>query len=114
MSATDFYLSKGFTPTWKTVSFNGAGTATVWTPRASTRIVLTRIVAANTNAGSMAFYYGNLAGTKIVEFRFGGSSTIDVSLDADSGTVDRTLVGNVTGGGTDGNQVTLTGFEIPT
>ena len=113
MSATNFYLEKGFTPTWKTVSFGGAGTITVWTPRTSTRIVLTQLVVASNLGGSSAFYFGNLAGDKIVQFNHAASSVISTELHADSGTMDRTLVGNVSAAGTDGVKVSAFGFELP-
>ena len=114
MSATQFYLDKGFTPTWKTVTISGAGTVTVWTPRASTRIVLTQLVMATNLVCSSAFYFGNLAGEKIVQFQHLGSSTLSAELLADSGTSDRTLVGNVSNGTGDGFKITALGFEIST
>lgn len=114
MSATQFYLNQGYTPTWKTVTFDGAGTITVWTPRSSTKIVLTQLVVASNLGGSSAFYFGNLAGTKIVQFNHAASSAVSIELLADSGTYDRTLVGNVSAAGTDGVKVTAVGFEIPT
>ena len=114
MSATDFYLNKGFTPTFKTVSFNAVGTITVWTPRTSTRIVLTELHVASINPGSTAFYYGNLAGQKIVEFHHGGSAYINAPIHADSNIMDRTLVANSVAPGTDGVKITAVGFEIPT
>ena len=113
MSATHYFLSKGYTPTFKTISFDSAGTLTLWTPSASTRIVLTGLVVASTLAGSTAFYFGNLAGTKIVEFRHGGSSTVTLELLADANIYDRTLVANSVDPGTDGVKVTAFGFEIP-
>ena len=113
MSATEFYLNQGYTPTWKTVSFNGIGTVTVWTPRTSTKIVLTQLSVATNLAGSTAFYFGNLAGDKIVQFNNAASGFVEMELLADSGTSDRTLVGNSSGMGTDGVKVTALGFEIP-
>lgn len=114
MSAEQFYLAQGYTPTFKTVSFNGAGTVTVWTPRASTKIVLTKLSVATNLAGSTAFYFGNLAGEKIVQFNNAASGFVEMSLLADSNTYDRTLVGNSSGMGTDGVKVSAFGFEIPT
>lgn len=113
MSANEFYLNKGFTPTWKAVSFDGVGTLTVWTPRTSTRIVLTQLLYAATLAGSSALYWGNLAGDKILEFRHGGSYTVNFDILVDSGTMDRTLVANSLAPGTDGVKITAFGFEIP-
>lgn len=114
MAAEQFYLAQGYTPTFKTVSFNGAGTVTVWTPRSSTKIVLTKLSVATTLAGTTAFYFGNLAGEKIVQFTNAGSGYIEADILADSNTYDRTLVGNSSGMGTDGVKVTAYGFEIPT
>ncbi len=112
MSASDnFYLEKGFTPTWKTVVLDGVGTITAWTPRTSTRIVLTGITYASTLAGSTAFYFGNLAGTKITEIRHGGSFSIYLPIHADSNIPDRVLCINSVAPGTDGVKITLEGFE---
>ena len=113
MSATDFYLSKGFTPTWKVVTLNAVGTATVWTPRTSTRIVLTQLSVASNLVGSCAFYFGNLAGDKIIQFNTAASSYINVDLLADSGVYDRVLFANALAPGTDGVKITAFGFEIP-
>ena len=113
MSVHEFYLKQGGTPTWKTLAFDGVGTLTVWTPRTSTRIVLTEIVVASTLVGSTAFYFGNLAGDKIVEFRHGGSTTVSLSLLADSNTYDRILVANSVAPGTDGVKISVFGFELP-
>lgn len=115
MSATEFYLKQGGSPTWKTATFHGVGTITVWTPTTSTRIVLTSIVVAQTLSGSTAFYFGNLAGDKIIEFRHAGSTTVTTSdgFLADSNTYDRTLVANSVAPGTDGVKVSVFGFELP-
>ena len=113
MSAYDYYLSQGYTPTWKVASFNGVGTITVWTPRTSTRIVLTQLNVATNLATSVAFYYGNLAGDKIIQFNVAASAFVVSDILADSGTYDRTLVANVVASGTDGVKVTAVGFEIP-
>ena len=112
MSATEFYLNKGFTPTFKTVSFDAVGTITVWTPRTSTRIVLTQLVVASDLANSIAFYFGNLAGTKIVQFNIAASSQVAIDLLADCETIDRTLVANTRVSGTDGVKITAVGFEL--
>ena len=114
MSATDFYLNKGYTPTWKTAVISAAGTVTIWTPRSSTRIVLTELHCATNLATSAAFYFGNLAGLKILQMNLAASGYVDTEIHADSNTMDRTLVGNVAAGSTDGFKVTAVGFEIET
>ena len=113
MSIIDFYLDKGYTPTWKTASFDAVGTITVWTPRTSTRIVLTQLVVSSDVATSVAFYFGNLAGTKITQVNVLASSFVSVPLLADSDIYDRTLVANTRATGTDGVKITVFGFEIP-
>ena len=113
MSATEYYLKKGFTPVFKTTTLHGTGTATVWTPTTSTKIVLTQLIIATNLVGSTAFYFGNLAGTKIVQFNHGGSTTISTELLADAEIYDRTLVANSLAPGTDGIKITAIGFEIP-
>lgn len=113
-SSQHFYQRAGHTPVWKVAKFDGAGTITIWTPTTSTKIVLTDIVASSINGGSVAFYWGNLAGSKIVDFHVGGSATVNPGIGAVECTAyDRTLVGNVSGGGTDGFKVTVFGFELP-
>lgn len=113
MSAINYYLGQGYTPVTKTATFHGVGTLTIWTPRTSTRIAVTGIAVAQTLAGSTAFYFGNLAGDKLIEFRHAGSTTVESDMFHLSGTYDRTLVANSVAPGTDGVKVTVTGFELP-
>lgn len=114
MSATSFFLQSGFTPTWKTVALDAASTVTVWTPRTSTRIVLTQVTVASDLANSVAFYFGNLAGDKIIQVNVAASSYVSTELLADSNRSDRTLVANARVSGTDGVKISAFGFEIPT
>lgn len=113
MSPDTYYLERGYTPTWKTVAISAIGTATVWTPRTSTKIVLTRVSIGVNLAGSVAFYFGNLAGQKIEQFNLAASSYISVPLLADSDSFDRVLFANASATGTDGVKITVAGFEIP-
>ena len=114
MTAIEFYLHKGFTSTNKTVVINGLDTIAVWTPTTSTRIVVTNLAISNNNAGTIAFYWGNLAGSKVAEFIMAGSSNISPSIGNWEGTAyDRILFAKLGGAsGTDGVRVNLTGFEL--
>lgn len=114
MSATQFYLDKGFTPAFRTSTMGGAGTYEVWTPTTSTRIVLTALQVSANAAGTIRFYFGNLAGSKIFEFVLAGSSTIAPVIGAIESTMyDRSIFATVSAVGTEGMKVNLQGFELP-
>ena len=113
MSAIKFFLDKGFSPKQRTFVFSGTGTAAVWTPITSTRVVITDVSISASPAGTIAFYWGNLAGDKIAEFLFAGSSTISPGIGCWEGTAyDRVLFAKPNIAGTDGIRVNLTGFEL--
>ena len=115
MSAIEFYLNKGFTPVNKTVTLSGLGTAAVWTPSTSTRVSVTNLAISANNAGTIAFYWGNLAGSKISEFLFAGSSNVSPMIGVWEGTMyDREIFAKLGGASaTDGVRINLTGFELP-
>lgn len=114
MSAIKYFLDKGFSPKQRTVVFSGLDTAAVWTPLTSTRVTVTDLSISANNAGTIAFYWGNLAGDKVAEFMFSGSSNISPAIGCWEGTAyDRVLFGKLGGAsGTDGVRINLTGFEI--
>lgn len=113
MSATKFFLEKGFTPTFRSVTTEGAGTYEVWNPTTSTRIMLTELSVSSNLGGTILFSFGNLAGTKFAEFIVGSSATINPSIGAIESTMyDRSIFAAVDGGGTDGFKVNLMGFEL--
>jgi len=112
MSAIEFYLNKGFTPQNRVVVINGTDTIAVWTPTTSTRVSVTDLSISANNAGTIAFYWGNLAGSKIAEFVFAGSSNISPAIGVWEGTAyDRILFAKLVTSATDGVRVNLTGFE---
>lgn len=115
MSAIEFYLNKGFTPKFKTATISGLDTVSVWTPLTSTRVVITDLVISNINAGTIAFYWGNLAGDKVAEFVLSGSANVSPLIGCWEGTAyDRSLFAKLGGAsGTDACRVNLTGFELP-
>ena len=113
MSATNFYLDKGFTPSNRITLINGLDTIAVWTPTTSTRVVLTEMSLSANYGGTIAFYFGNLAGTRFAEFLVGASSTITPAIGAVESTMyDRVIFAKVGTSGTDGWRVNLTGFEL--
>ena len=115
MSASDFYLNKGFTPAFRVVALNSADTVSVWTPTTSTRVVLTHLnIASGAQTGTIAFYFGNLAGTRIFEFSVGSTTTISPVIGAIESTMyDRQIFARGTPGGNGQWLVNLQGFEIP-
>lgn len=119
MSATEFYLNKGYTPVFRHRDLSGVGTATVWTPTTSTRIVVTNLAISSNLGGTIAFYWGNSGGpalspeNKLFDFALGSSANIFPAIHLESTYYDRILTANVSGGGTNGWKVTAVGFEIP-
>lgn len=114
MSAIEFYLNRGHSPQTKTVTINGLDTITVWSPSTSTKVAVTNLNISANNAGSIAFYWGNLAGSKIAEFIFSGSANIAPVIGCWEGTAyDRTLFAKLSASATDGVRVNMTGFELP-
>mgnify|MGYP001558951307 CR=1 FL=1 len=114
MSEFEAYLNRGYTPVTKSVSVNGADTIAVWTPTTSTRVVVTNIAVARNFAGTFAFYWGNLAGSKIAEFTNSGTAIVNPGIGAWESTMyDRILFYKQATSATDGVVVNLTGFEIP-
>lgn len=114
MSAFEAYLNRGYTPVNKTVAVNGADTIAVWTPTTSTRVVVTNLAVARNLAGTFAFYWGNLAGSKVAEFFNSGTAVVNPAIGAWESTMyDRVLFFKGGQSATDGTVVNLTGFEIP-
>ena len=114
MSAVEFYLEKGYTPKNKTITIEEAAAVRVWAVNTSTRLALTDLTISANQAGTIAFYWGNVGGTKIAEFLLAGSATITPSIGVwENPTYDRSLFATSISGATDGVRVDLTGFEIP-
>ena len=115
MSAIEFFLDKGFSPKTKTITISGLDTIAVWTPLTSTRVVVTNLTISPVNAGTIAFYWGNLAGDKVAEYLFAGSANFSPAIGVWEGTMyDRSLFAKLgVASQTDGIRVNLTGFELP-
>lgn len=116
MATHEFYLQQGGTPTYRTSVISGLGTVSVWTPTTSTRVVLTELSIGNIGAAStIAFYFGDLAGTKIMEYNVNASAMIFPSIGAIETTMyDRSIFAKVgTASATDGFRINLFGFELP-
>ncbi|MEK7178321.1 MAG: hypothetical protein AAB721_01540 [Patescibacteria group bacterium] len=115
MSTANFYLEKGFTPAFRTVLVNSAETIAVWTPTTSTRVVLTDLqITSTAQGGTLAFYFGNLAGTKIFEFALSTTTTISPGIGPIESTMyDRIVFVKANPGGDGLYRVNLQGFELP-
>ena len=114
MSAIDFYIKKGFTPQNRFTVIQESAAVAVWTPTTSTRIVVTDATISTNPATTIAFYWGNVGGSKIAEFLLGGSATITPSIGIWEGTAyDRSIFAVSKVGATDGVRISLTGFELP-
>lgn len=114
MSASEFYLNKGFTSQFRFSSRDAVGTFAIWTPTTSMRAVITNLNISSNLGGTIALYWSFSSGGKQVgEFFVAGSSTIIPLLGVLEGTmVDGTLWGNVSQSGTNGWKITAYGFEM--
>ena len=113
MSATEYYLNKGFTCLNKSVVVSGTGTFTVWAPVAGRRVVVTGISISANPAGTVAFYFDN-GDDRIALFNLSASSNISPTIGAWESTVaSGRIFGKLSASQTDGSAVNATGFEIP-
>lgn len=112
MSA-EYYLSKGYTPSTKTIVISGPNTITVWAPVSGKRVVMTGVSFSNINAGTIAFYFDHPSEIKIAEYLLAASSTIEPMIGAwESTVVGGRIFARVGASGTDGWRVNATGFEL--
>lgn len=113
MSATAYYLGKGFTCLSKSVVVSGTGTFTLWAPVAGRRVVITAIGISSNPAGTIAFYFDN-GNDRIAVYNLAASSNISPVIGAwESTVVSGRIFGKVSASQTDGLAVNVTGFEIP-
>ncbi len=97
------------------VMFNGVGTAAIWTPTTSTKVVLTGLAVASNLGGTIEFTWGNLNinDRRIFTFFVGTSASIFPVFNAIEGTMyDRAIFANVSQSGSYGWHITATGFEL--
>ena len=112
MSASEFYLNAGYTPTAKSTLIHGVSTISVWTPETGKRVALTGMSVSTNNAGTIAFYFDN-GNEKFAEFLLAASSTVVPIIEAiESTVVSGRIFAKVSVSGTDGWRVNLTGFEL--
>jgi len=114
MSATDFYLNKGFTLTNKSVVLSGGGTHSVWIPKSGHKVVVTDVVISSIDAaGTIAFYFDN-GNSRIAQYALGASATLVPTIGAWESTVaGGRIFATKSAIQTDGISITLEGFEIP-
>ena len=113
MSATNYYLSKGYTPINKTVVISGPDTMAVWTPVTGNRVILTEISISANQAGTIVFIkYDQKAANYFARLSLAGSANISPTIGCVEGTmVDGAFFARTLGNTTDGWNINLTGFE---
>lgn len=111
---TDFYLNKGYTLLNKSVVLSGAGTHSVWIPKAGHRVVVTSLgITSIDGAGTIAFYFDN-GNDRIAMYALAASANIQPIIAGWESTVAAGRIFAVKNAiQTDGIQINLGGFEIP-
>lgn len=112
MSAVEFYLSKGYTPSAKSVVLSGTDTASVWAPVTGKRVILTNMGISSIGAATTIVFFFE-AEDKFAEFSVNASASIFPYI----GAIESTMVsGNVfaklSASATDGCRINLQGFEV--
>lgn len=113
MSATEFYLNKGFTPLTQTAVLNTTNTISVWVSKAGHRVAITNLAFSSDPVGTLTFYWDN-GNNAIATYHLFGS----VSLTPSIGCWDSTVSGGrifarASAAQSTGGFINLTGFEIP-
>lgn len=115
MSVAEFYLNKGFTPMAKSVVLSGAGTHSVWVPKAGHRVVVTHLnVTSIDAAGTIAFYFDN-GNDRVAMYQLAASGNLSPVIGGWESTVTSgRIFANKSSIQTNGVMINLEGFEIPT
>ncbi len=114
MSVSTYYLNKGFTPLAKSVVLSGAGTHSVWIPKAGHRVSITSVYISSIDAaGTLAFYFDN-GNDRIAQYSLAASAQVQPVIGGWDSTVSSGRIFAVKSAiQTDGISINLTGFEIP-
>lgn len=114
MSITEHYLKQGHTPLVKSGVLSGAGTHSVWIPKAGYRVVVTSLdISSIDAAGTIAFYFDN-GNDRIATYALNASATISPVIGGWESTVaGGRIFANRSAIQTNGIAINLTGFEIP-
>ena len=114
MSVSDFYLSAGRSLIQKSVVLSGAGTHSVWIPKAGHRVVVTDVHVSSIDvAGTLAFYFDN-GNSRIAQYALAASGSIAPVIGGWESTVaSGRIFANKNAIQTDGISINLEGFEIP-
>ena len=112
MSATNYFLEKGFTPVNKSVVISGPNTIAVWTPITGKRVFLTGLSIGANLGGTMAFYFDN-GDSRFAIFSLAASATITPEIGCiESTVVSGAIFARTLPNASDGYYVNLTGFEV--
>lgn len=114
MATTEFYMKGGNSMLTKSVVLGGGGTHSVWIPKAGNRVVVTSLeITSIDTAGTIAFYFDN-GNDKIAMYALAASGSLMPNISGWESTV---IAGRIfaarTAIQTDGIQINLGGFEIP-
>ena len=113
MSATNYYLSKGYTPMNKNIVISGPDTISVWVPVTGNRVILTELSISANQAGTIVFIaYDQKAANYVAQFSLAASTNISPTIGCVEGTmVSGSFFARTLGNSTNGWNVNLTGFE---
>ncbi len=114
MSVEEFYLNRGAGLLSKSVILSGAGTHSVWIPKAGHRVVVTSVGITSVDvAGTIAFYFDN-GNDKIAMYALSASASLQPIIAGWESTVSGgRIFATKAAIQTDGIQINLGGFEIP-
>lgn len=109
-----YYISQGFTPIAKSVTLSGAGTHSIWIPKAGYRVAVTGVSISSIDAaGTIVFYFDN-GNSEIATYALGASATLTPTINGWESTVaGGRIFATKSAIQTDGININLEGFEIP-
>lgn len=111
---SEYYLHKGFTLIPRSVVLSGAGTHSVWIPKAGHRVIITSVFISSLDVGgTIAFYFDN-GNDRIAQYNIAASGSVSPVIGGWESTVSGgRIFANKNAIQTDGISINLTGFEIP-
>jgi hypothetical protein len=114
MSSFEFYKKQGYSHWDAQTGIDTANTSkTVYTPKASTRIVLTNLQIAANVAGSVQVFIGGAVNRKIFQANMAGSTFISPVISGiESTALDAVLYAVVSSSSGNGWQIGAEGFEL--
>ena len=114
MGAFEFYKKNSYSHWDAQTGITAANTSKiVYTPRTSTRIVLTNLQVASNVSGSVQVWFGGAANRKVFEANLGASAFITPVISGiESTALDAVLYAVVSNSSSNGWQIGAEGFEL--